>query len=107
MATPQVSRESMMMVLQVLCSMSWTPGYLDFTQAFHSGDAIPRELYAEPPAEGIPGLDKNQLLKVLKCCYGLLDGPYAWYVHLQKLLVQDLGYERSKADPCLFFLIDK
>ena len=105
-ATPQVARESMMMVLQVLCSMSWTPGYLDFTQAFHSGDAIQRELYAEQPAEGIPNMHKKQLLKILKCCYGLLDGPYAWYVHLQKLLTQDLGYEMSRADPCLFFLFD-
>lgn len=76
-ATPQVSRESMMMVLQVLCSKHWTPGYLDFTQAFHSGDAIQRELYAEQPAEGIPSMHPKQLLKLLKCCYGLLDGPYA------------------------------
>ena len=105
-ATPQVARESMMMVLQVLCSMNWTPGYLDFTQAFHSGDAIQRELYAEQPAEGVPGMHPKQLLRLMKCCYGLLDGPYAWYVHLKKLLTQELGYEMSVADPCLFFLFD-
>ena len=105
-ATPQVSRESMMMVLQVLCSKAWTPGYLDFTQAFHSGDAITRELYAEQPIEGVPGMHPKQLLKLMKCCYGLLDGPYAWFVHLQKLLVEDLGYEVSRADPCLFYLFD-
>ena len=38
-----------------MASMGWVPGFADFTQAFHSGDPIDRELYAEQPAEGLPG----------------------------------------------------
>ncbi|CAE7339944.1 unnamed protein product, partial [Symbiodinium pilosum] len=41
--TPQVQRESVIFVAQVLASMSWIPGFLDFTQAFHSGDKIATE----------------------------------------------------------------
>ena len=52
--TPQVARDSVMLTLQLLCSRRWKPGYLDFTQAFHSGDPIDREIYAEQPVEGIP-----------------------------------------------------
>ena len=50
--TPQVSRDSVIFVAQVLASMGCTPGFLDFTQAFHSGDAIERQLYCFQPLEG-------------------------------------------------------
>ena len=104
-ATPQVAPETVLLILQTISSSRWTPGYLDFTQAFHSGDPISRLLFAEVPPEGIPGVQERQLLKLKKHCYGLLDGPYQWYVHLQKILTQ-LGYEQSQADPCLYFLFD-
>eukprot|EP00435_Cladocopium_sp_Y103_P027341 s2384_g6.t1 len=102
--TPQCGRETVLSVLQLLCSLKWLPGYLDFTQAFHSGDNIQREIYAAQPHDcPLPGLSPRQLLKLLKTCYGLLDGPYAWYQHLKGVLTK-LGYECSAADPCLFYL---
>ena len=103
-STPQVSKESITFLLQIISSLQWVPGYLDFTQAFHSGDQIQRVLFAEPPPEGIPNMKQRQLLRLKKCCYGLLDGPYQWYVHLRRLLVEELGYEISRADPCVFYL---
>ena len=105
--TPQVSKESVMFVLQILTSLKWTLGHLnlDFTQAFHSGDLIDRELYCEMPPEGIPGDHPRQLLRLRKTCYGLTDGPYAWYIHISGVL-KKLGYQVSKADPCVFYLHD-
>ena len=84
--------------------MGWIPGFADFTQAFHSGDAIDRELYAEQPTEGLPGAVKGQLIKLLKTCYGLTDGPYQWFKHIVRFLCDDLQYRQSVVDPCLFFL---
>ena len=101
--TPQITRDSVIFILQILSSFTWTPGFVDFTQAFHSGDWIQRELYCSQPREGIPGMHPKQLLRLLKTCYGLTDGPLAWYKHLARRL-QQLGYEVSKADPCVFFL---
>ena len=105
--TPQVGKDSVFLSLQLMVSNGWKPGYLDFTQAFHSGDALQREIYAEQPMEGIPGYNKRQLLQLKKCCYGLLDGPFQWFSHLKRILTENLGYETSTADPCLFFLFDK
>eukprot|EP00435_Cladocopium_sp_Y103_P057336 s1146_g19.t1 len=102
--TPQVGRETVLFTLQILASLQWLPGYLDFTQAFHSGDALQREIFAELPHEGLPGCHPRQLLRLRKCCYGLLDGPFQWFNHLQRILTQELGYEVSTADPCLFLL---
>ncbi|CAE7232206.1 RE1 [Symbiodinium sp. CCMP2456] len=105
-ATPQVTREGVMFVTQVIASKGWRLGFLDFTQAFHSGDPIARELYAEQPPEGVPGMKKGDLLKLLKTCYGLLDGPMAWFRHLKRVLLEELGYTQSLADPCIYFLHD-
>ncbi|CAL1148194.1 unnamed protein product [Cladocopium goreaui] len=102
--TPQVTRDAAILVLQLIASFCWRLGFLDFTQAFHSGDAIQRLLFAEQPREGVPGLVPGQLLKLLKTCYGLTDGPYAWFNHIRRVLIEDLGYTQSKADPCVFFL---
>ena len=72
---------------------------------FHSGLPLRRRYRARVillPA--IPGAHPNQLLRLLKTCYGLTDGPLAWYRHLSRRLVQDFGYVRSLADPCVFLL---
>ena len=103
-ATPQVTRDGVIATTQVIVSKGWNMGFLDFTQAFHSGDPITRELYAEQPAEGIPGLKRGQLLRLRKTCYGLLDGPMAWFRHLRRLLVEELGYVQSVVDPCIYYL---
>ena len=103
--TPQVAKDSVIFTLQILCSNQWEIGNLDFTQAFHAGDQIDRELYSEQPPEGLglAGLQSRQLLKLKKTCYGLTDGPYQWYRHISRVLLE-LGYTLSKADPCLFYL---
>ena len=106
--TPQCARDTVLCALQLICSNLWIPGYLDFTQAFHSGDQINREVYASQPSEcALPGYQHRQLLKLKKTCYGLLDGPFAWYQHLLKVLTQQLGYRQSAGDPCLFYLTAK
>ena len=59
--TPQCGRETVLSVLQMLCSLNWLPGYLDFTQAFHSGDDIKREIYAAQPHDApLPGYSPRQ-----------------------------------------------
>lgn len=101
--TPQITRDGAMFVAQIIASMAWKLGFMDFTQAFHSGDPIDRLLFAEQPREGMPNMVPGQLIKILKTCYGLTDGPFAWYRHISRVL-KELGYEASRADPCLFFL---
>ncbi|CAE7770550.1 RE2 [Symbiodinium sp. CCMP2456] len=103
-ATPQVTRDGVVATTQIIVSKGWKLGFLDFTQAFHSGDPIERELYAEQPQEGIPGLKRGQLLRLRKTCYGLLDGPMAWFRHFKKVLTKELGYVQSVVDPCIYYL---
>ena len=103
-STPQVHRDSVIFAAQLMATMNWTPGFADFTQAFHSGDPIDRELYAEQPQEGLPGAARGQILRLKKTCYGLTDGPYAWYKHIVRYITETLGYRQSIVDSCLFYL---
>ena len=103
-STPQVHRDSVVFAAELMASNQWTPGFADFTQAFHSGDPIDRELYAEQPAEGLPGAARGQVLQLLKTCYGLTDGPYQWFKHIVRFLCDELQYRQSIVDPCMFYL---
>ena len=49
------------------------------------------------------GAKRGQILKLLKTCYALTDGPAAWYRHIFKLLAEQLGYRQSVVGPCLFY----
>lgn len=83
-ATPQVSPDTVLLILQTIGSKRWTPGYLDFTQAFHSGDHISRS--------SLQNYQQKDCLEYKKNPYELLDGPLQWYAHLQRTL-RELGYE--------------
>ena len=48
----QITRDSVIFVCQVLASLRWDPGFLDFTPAFHSGTSPEN---CTQPREGIPG----------------------------------------------------
>ena len=51
----------------------------------------------------LPGVAPCQLLKLEKVCYGLTDGPLAWYNHQKKFLTGQLEYQQSLADPCIYY----
>ena len=69
---PQVAKDTVFFVLQILARMQFLIGHLDFTQAFHSGHGIDRELYCFLLLEGVPGLHERQVLRLLKTCYRVL-----------------------------------
>ena len=43
-----------------------------------------KELYARQPPEGLPGMEKGQLIQLLKYIYGLNPAPGGWYKIPQK-----------------------
>ena len=45
------------------------------------------------------------MVQLLKGAYGRVDAPYLWFVELKKTL-EELGFQASPFDPCLFHLSD-
>eukprot|EP00969_Alexandrium_andersonii_P012053 525781-Alexandrium_andersonii.AAC.1 len=70
------------------------------------GDRPKGKLYASMPPGGIPledgsWVDPRCLLQLNTAVYGLVNAPAAWR-RTSVRAVEDLGYRRSRYDPCLF-----
>ena len=95
-----------MLILQVLATHMWQACSFDIKAAFLQG---------QPQSSRVMGLDPvpemrqamsmkpNEIGRLNKGAYGLIDAPYLWYCALVKELT-NLGFETSPFDPCLFIL---
>lgn len=95
---PTCNAETLKFCLTVIKVKKWKSYSLDVKTAYLQGDEIQREVYIRPPNES----DWRGLWRLRKTVYGLKDAAKAWYCTVEKL-VKDLGGERSKLEPNVFF----
>ncbi|CAK9111156.1 unnamed protein product, partial [Durusdinium trenchii] len=78
----------------------------DVKSAFLQGDPdeADRALYARPVPELAEALHmkENEVVQVLKSCYGLVNAPANWYLCIRRTLAE-LNFTQSRSDPCLWF----
>ena len=106
--SPTLSRDARMLALQFIASRRWEVGAFDVKTAFLRGRVqSDRILGLEPPAELRERLKlrDEEICRLLKGAYGLVNAPYLWYQELSTAL-HDLGFVKSRLDPCLFLLVD-
>jgi hypothetical protein len=100
---PVVNDVTIRIVLVLMLLNQWEGELVDVEVAFLHGD-MDTEVYLEIP-EGMEHFEtvdrKNQCVKLIKACYGTVQAARQWYKTLMHVLVTELGYTRSKADPCL------
>ena len=80
--SPTLGRHSKMLLLQLISSMNWTLQSFDIKAAFLQGKPqTDRVLGIEPTTELIEALQikTNEVCKLEKGAYGLIDAPYMWY----------------------------
>ena len=100
-SSPVIHRDTFMLGLQVLASENWRMHFADFSQAFLQGDGLQRE---QPlPIKDLPGVQPGSLLQICKTVYGLVDAPFQWNQHLDKLF-KSMGYQPSILDACCYRL---
>ena len=115
-SAPTVARQSVMLLLQILASnleRGWEAGAGDITAAFLNGDELTRELYIRQAKTGLGGLHPEQLVRLRKWVFGLVDSPAAWWRRLKGTLL-GMRVELSDGkcgrmtqcplDPCVFQL---
>ena len=103
---PTMSRTGLMMILCIAgCMPDWFLFNADITGAFLQGDqsmASRKEaLYVRPPREGLPGLQRGQLLLVVRGIFGLANSPRLFWRHLRDALIK-LGFRQSTLDRAVF-----
>ena len=86
---PTISRQGILLLLQILASNlehGWTGHAGDVTAAFLSGEVLTRELFLRQPKTGLGNLHPEQLLRIRKPIFGLVDSPAAWWSKLSGTL---------------------
>ena len=104
--SPTLGRNSKMLLLQLIASKGWQLRSFDIKAAFLQGKPqADRTLAIEPVSELIEALQlaTNEVCKLEKGAYGLIDAPYQWYQAISEEL-QGLGFSQSPFDPCQFIL---
>ena len=94
------TRDSIRLAITLLQAEHWKLQHIDVQAAFLQGKDISRTVFIKPPNEAKVS---GKLWKLLKCIYGLVDGPRMWYVELRDTLVE-LGVAVSVYDESFFFL---
>ena len=106
--SPTMSRLSRMMVLQLISSKAWSLFSFDIRTAFLQGQPQKDRLLAIEPVPELAqalSLKSNEICKLTKSAYGLVDAPFLWYQALRKRLLE-IGFEESPFDPCVYVLRD-
>ena len=104
--SPTLGRTSKMIALQLVSSHKWMLQSFDVKAAFLQGKPQENRLIIVDP---VPELRKamnmspQELAKLNKGAYGLVDAPYLWYCTLVEELTK-LHFEPCPMDPCLFVL---
>ena len=104
--SPTLNKTSRMIVLQTIASHTWKMRSFDIKAAFLQGQPQADRVIAIDP---VPELRKAMNLKPQEICrlnkgaYGLIDAPYLWYCALVNELLR-LGFEACPFDPCCFVL---
>ncbi|CAE7293046.1 RE1 [Symbiodinium sp. CCMP2592] len=111
---PTISRQGILLLLQILASNmahGWTGHAGDVTAAFLSGETLTRELFLRQPKTGLGDLHPEQLLRIQKPIFGLVDSPSAWWLKLsgtlkEMTLTDDDGRQwvirQCELDNCIF-----
>eukprot|EP00435_Cladocopium_sp_Y103_P031858 s655_g8.t1 len=104
--SPTLSQMGRMLTMQLIASNGWMLQLGDIKGAFLEAGPLPsqfRPLYAHQPRGGIPGVPPDAVLEVVGNLYGQNDAPLAWHKTFDSEAIK-AGWERSRFDPCLYFL---
>ena len=104
--SPTLNKTSRMVVLQTIASHSWKMRSFDIKATFLQGRPQADRIIAIDPVPELRkamGLSSQQICRLNKGAYGLIDAPYLWYCALVTEL-QRLGFEACPFDPCCFVL---
>lgn len=104
--SPTLGRQSKMILLQLVASLGWSLGSFDIRAAFLQGKPQKDRVIGLEP---VPELSKamqlqpDEVCRLDKSAYGLIDAPFLWFQTLQEELLK-LGFVASPFDPCMFIL---
>lgn len=104
--SPTLGRQSKMLLLQLIVSHGWSLGSFDIKAAFLQGKPQDNRVMGLEPVPELAAamkLQPNEVCKLDKSAYGLIDAPFLWFQTLCEEL-KNLGFVSSPFDPCMYVL---
>ena len=102
-ASPVVNDMTIRIVLTIMLLASWFAYMIDHVGAFLHGSFEPGEqLYIKVPKGMEKHYPEGTVLLLLRTLYGLKQSAAQYWKETVQCF-EDMGYKRSKADPCLYF----
>lgn len=72
-----------------------------FLTAFLHGE-VEEDIFMEQAEGFVDGSISDYFCKLIKAIYGLNQAPRQWFPKMVNFLVNNLGFEKNSADPCLY-----
>ena len=104
--SPTLNRHSKMLLLQLIASKSWDLRSFDIRAAFLQGKPQQGRILGLEPVPELAAkmkLKPEEICRLSKSAYGLIDAPYLWFQALREELLR-LEFEQSPFCPCTFIL---
>ena len=109
---PTASKMAITTLVILTVQMGWKLAAGDIEAAFLNGDEARRDLYFEPPASGLTGVEPGSIIEIVKGVFGLSTSPRLWWDRLAGTLCdlvvyygeETLKLEQHYLDNCLFLL---
>ena len=106
--SPTLGRNSRMLILQLIAAQGWVLQSFDIKAAFLQGEPQADRVMGLEPTEEFRkqfNMKPDQILRLVKGAYGLVDAPFLWYQALRNELLR-LGLEEAPWDPTVFIMRD-
>lgn len=98
---PVVKFSTVRSLLAIVAAEDYECEQMDVVTAFLNGD-LDEDIYMKIP-EGLKDeANEGKVCKLNKALYGLKQAPRQWYAKIHEYLVNDLKFESSMNDPCLY-----
>jgi hypothetical protein len=97
---------SIRLLLALAASRGWDTGHLDVKTAFLHGEIDQDNIYVKQPQGFVIKGKEDFVLRLKRSLYGIRQAPRIWWKTIHEKLIQ-LGFMRSKRDPCLYTKIGK
>ena len=102
--SPVAQMESIRMILAYASSKNIKVYQMDVKSAFLNDDLL-EEVYVEQLEGFLLSDNKDNVCRLKKALYGLIQAPIAWYSRLDKYLQQQ-GFKRGNVDSTLYIKIE-
>ena len=98
---PVITLTTVRTILAVVTRLDWELEQMDVVTAFLNGD-LDEDVFMSVP-EGLNSeSSRNKVCKLRKSLYGLKQSPRQWHAKKHHFLVDELKFESSLNEPCLY-----